>query len=725
MIPTIFRYHFRGLVVATVIVTVAIVGNFMLERYITSEIEGIHSQLTNQVKTSNFQAMQHRIENVFNQIYQSIRTISLLPSVRNIEGNNRKSEDEDIVKQGRFTPDAWATVQQIYNNLAGNVSVSEIYATVSGFQPDQGEFPFFMFDTAILAGGTGADDSSAKESLPSDYPEESETAEYKALVGQLQYYNQVRPTFNYKKLTEIPMLSTDSMRTCDNSQYLSKSKDNVKDTFGIILSAPFYHTNGKFSGVISAIIRLNAFEALLLDVPYIPVTDRDKAEAAREHLSLPKDPLRYVLFNPRQNVYIGDRRFPEVVQAVKRQESKKNEQDEKNNLYFTDISTSDLKGWHLALHIPKTWYQREVRKHQTLFRFQRFAFWGITLTLFGLNILLMWRKHRETQGLGQFQELVQDIVEGGGDLTRTVDVLKLPKNVRPVANEFNRFVATVRDTVERIQMAFKQTRESIAALSKDASQLQEGSSHQHQVVNRAEVQSTQVTEGLTNAGNQMLSTESTMKQTHSVMSKFISDQQSITQLVQSMNERESTLLGSISDLAKHSEGIQGVMQMINGIAEQTNLLALNAAIEAARAGDQGRGFAVVADEVRALANRTQESLNEVDSAIHLINATVNSINKQINENIDFMDNIAEQSDGIQEMAGNAHGQLDQVMLNISSLSSEVSTSLTAMNQLASEMKEVVKVAQQGGNISQKLAVIGSQLESNATEVENRLSQFKV
>ena len=120
------------------------------------------------------------------------------------------------------------------------------------------------------------------------------------------------------------------------------------------------------------------------------------------------------------------------------------------------------------------------------------------------------------------------------------------------------------------------------------------------------------------------------------MSKFISDQQSITQLVQSMNERESTLLGSISDLAKHSEGIQGVMQMINGIAEQPNLLALNAAIEAARAGDQGRGFAVVADEVRALANRTQESLNEVDSAIHLINATVNSINKQINENIDFM-----------------------------------------------------------------------------------------
>ncbi|WP_409033989.1 methyl-accepting chemotaxis protein [Pseudomonas sp. JUb42] len=96
----------------------------------------------------------------------------------------------------------------------------------------------------------------------------------------------------------------------------------------------------------------------------------------------------------------------------------------------------------------------------------------------------------------------------------------------------------------------------------------------------------------------------------------------VTLLADSMQ----TAIHSMDILVRNSDSIISMVGVIKSVAERTNLLALNAAIEAARAGEHGRGFAVVAGEVRALAQRTQQSTQDIESTINtLLDSTEHAV----------------------------------------------------------------------------------------------------
>ncbi|CAM3208431.1 methyl-accepting chemotaxis protein [Shewanella violacea] len=181
----------------------------------------------------------------------------------------------------------------------------------------------------------------------------------------------------------------------------------------------------------------------------------------------------------------------------------------------------------------------------------------------------------------------------------------------------------------------------------------------------------------------------------------------------------------ITHLASESNNIGSVLDVIKGIAEQTNLLALNAAIEAARAGEQGRGFAVVADEVRTLAQRTQESTQEIESMI-------DGLQKGVQEAVGAMKIGTEQVYDANEKAHMAGGALNEIVLsvdNISNMNTQIATAAEEQSSVAEDINRSIiaisDIAQASTMAAQELTTSVTELSSLSESMREQVGQFKL
>lgn len=315
-------------------------------------------------------------------------------------------------------------------------------------------------------------------------------------------------------------------------------------------------------------------------------------------------------------------------------------------------------------------------------------------------------------------------VEESGDLNKRVDICYL-NEVGEMGCSFNSLLNSIQGDFKDVKLATKQASDSAKQLSIITEQTKAG-------VSKTQIQSDQVATAMNEmsatvqevAGSAALAADAAKnadKETAAGKQVVSSTVETINQLALGVEQG----VVAIQQLAADAENISSVLEVIRGVADQTNLLALNAAIEAARAGEQGSGFAVVADEVRTLAQRTQESTEQ-------INDMIKTLQDGVRNAVRVMDSGHTQANLSVEQAAKAGDFLESIAASVSRISDmniQIASAAEEQSVVAEEINRnliaITEVANQTLDGANQTAEASDLLKNLAANLDQRVSRYRV
>jgi len=356
---------------------------------------------------------------------------------------------------------------------------------------------------------------------------------------------------------------------------------------------------------------------------------------------------------------------------------------------------------------------------------------------FFMNIVIV----RQFAPMKKMNRMMKEIAEGGGDLTRTIDI-KTGDEIGQFAASFNEFIMRIRgiartimnsaelltgsssdmnnssvnlaDNAQRQAAATEEMTSTVEQLSATAENTADISIRQHDTLNHLVAMISDLSENIVNL-------EATVKDSVT-LSTTISEEAS------SGDRHLKLMSASMENITDSSQKMMGIIEIIDDISNRINLLSLNAAIEAARAGEAGRGFAVVADEISKLADQTTSSLKDIDSLIKINKEEISQGMDTVLKSIEILGNITHQVSNISErMNGIFRNTESQIKIK-----SEIGEQIDSLQVLSSQIKssseeqkyafsEIVKTITDISSLAQQTASSAEEVSNNSEKI-SRLSE---
>jgi methyl-accepting chemotaxis protein len=319
---------------------------------------------------------------------------------------------------------------------------------------------------------------------------------------------------------------------------------------------------------------------------------------------------------------------------------------------------------------------------------------------------------------------LDNIAQGEGDLTQRIPVA-VEDDLGQLAKSFNKVLENLQGMIGSIQTLSRDLGQGATELASAARDNNEGVASQTDSISMVATAINEMQSAIEEvAGNASRAAEITREADAKGQNSAEIIRNSSKQ-VHRLAAQISKAVGVIRKLSDDSDNITSVLDVIRGIAEQTNLLALNAAIEAARAGEQGRGFAVVADEVRTLAQRTQQSTEDIQTMITSLQSGVSDV-------VSVMETGSKEAAETEKLATEAEQELQAILeaiANITDVNTSVASATEEQTQVVDEINrsitDINDLAAASAERSRAIDGISKSLEGYASELEQQAGRFRV
>jgi methyl-accepting chemotaxis protein len=355
-----------------------------------------------------------------------------------------------------------------------------------------------------------------------------------------------------------------------------------------------------------------------------------------------------------------------------------------------------------------------------------------------------------TKPLVQTITILKDISEGEGDLTRKIEV-KSHDEVSDMATYFNLTFDKIRNLValvrsqsnsllilgENLSSNMTETATAINEITANIQSIKNQTLSQSASVTETSATMEQISKGIDKLNQLILDQSANVTESSSAIEEMMANIGSVTTTLVKNSENIKQLTFSseagrkvldiitlaIKDVAKESDGLMEIGQIIQNIASQTNLLSMNAAIEAAHAGDSGRGFAVVADEIRKLAESSSTQTKTIGTVLKRIKDSIVKIIKyseDVATKFNTIENevkiVTEQEDGIRRAMEEQNEGSKQVLEAISILNDITQKVQASSIEMLTGSKQVSKEAVNMNMITQEITGGMNEMASGAEQM---------